>query len=159
MERPGVEDENLFFPAKVYCAQSLLDGRRESIVIDYAFSDEQRAAIRAALSEPPPEPSAEREIAMTLATFGCINCHVRDDYGGVAADANAYFRTTEHDLGDEARIPPPLTLTGALPLLESPSGVVTRTSMVNGPGPPEIPTLLPLPPMSSPTLACSGIRT
>ena len=40
MERPGVEDENLFFPAKVYCGQSLLDGRRESIIIDYAFTDE-----------------------------------------------------------------------------------------------------------------------
>jgi hypothetical protein len=40
MERPDVEDENLFFPAKVYCGQSLLDGRRESIIIDYAFSDE-----------------------------------------------------------------------------------------------------------------------
>lgn len=26
------------FPAKVYCGQSLLDGRRESIIIDYAFS-------------------------------------------------------------------------------------------------------------------------
>ena len=30
----------LAFPAKVYCGQSLLDGRRESIVIDYAFSDD-----------------------------------------------------------------------------------------------------------------------
>lgn len=30
----------LLFPAKLYCGQSLLDGRRESIVIDYAFSDE-----------------------------------------------------------------------------------------------------------------------
>ena len=28
------------FPAKVYCGQSLLDGRRESIVIDHAFSDD-----------------------------------------------------------------------------------------------------------------------
>jgi hypothetical protein len=27
------------FPAKVYCGQSLLDSRRESIVIDYMFSD------------------------------------------------------------------------------------------------------------------------
>lgn len=36
------EDKNtwLLFPAKVYCGQSLLDGRRESIIIDYAFSDE-----------------------------------------------------------------------------------------------------------------------
>jgi hypothetical protein len=30
----------LLFPAKVYCGQSLLDGRRESIVIDYRFADE-----------------------------------------------------------------------------------------------------------------------
>jgi hypothetical protein len=30
----------LLFPAKVYCGQSLLDARRESIVIDYFFTDE-----------------------------------------------------------------------------------------------------------------------
>ncbi len=30
----------LLFPAKLYCGQSLLDSRRESIVIDYFFTDE-----------------------------------------------------------------------------------------------------------------------
>lgn len=30
----------LMFPARLYCGQSLLDSRRESIIIDYAFSDE-----------------------------------------------------------------------------------------------------------------------
>jgi hypothetical protein len=30
----------LLFPAKLYCGQSLLDGRRESIVIDYAYNDD-----------------------------------------------------------------------------------------------------------------------
>lgn len=30
----------LLFPARLYCGQSLLDSRRESIIIDYAFSDE-----------------------------------------------------------------------------------------------------------------------
>ncbi len=34
------KDAWLLFPAKLYCGQSLLDSRRESIVIDYAFSDE-----------------------------------------------------------------------------------------------------------------------
>ena len=29
----------LLFPAKLYCGQSLLDGRRESLIIDYAFTD------------------------------------------------------------------------------------------------------------------------
>ncbi len=33
-------DAWLLFPAKLYCGQSLLDSRRESIIIDYAFSDE-----------------------------------------------------------------------------------------------------------------------
>jgi hypothetical protein len=30
----------LLFPAKLYCGQSLLDSRRESVIIDYAFTDE-----------------------------------------------------------------------------------------------------------------------
>ena len=30
----------LLFPAKLYCGQSLLDGRRESVIIDYAYNDE-----------------------------------------------------------------------------------------------------------------------
>jgi hypothetical protein len=33
-------DTFLLFPARLYCGQSLLDGRRESIIIDYAFTDE-----------------------------------------------------------------------------------------------------------------------
>jgi len=36
----GGNDVYLLFPAKLYCGQSLLDGRRESIIIDYAFTDE-----------------------------------------------------------------------------------------------------------------------
>lgn len=36
----GGRDAWLLFPAKLYCGQSLLDGRRESIIIDYAFSDD-----------------------------------------------------------------------------------------------------------------------
>jgi hypothetical protein len=33
-------DQWLLFPAKLYCGQSLLDSRRESIIIDYFFTDE-----------------------------------------------------------------------------------------------------------------------
>ncbi len=32
--------DQLYFPAKLYCGQSLMDSRRESIIIDYAFTDE-----------------------------------------------------------------------------------------------------------------------
>jgi hypothetical protein len=40
VKTPDGRDAWLLFPAKVYCGQSLLDGRRESIVVDYAFTDE-----------------------------------------------------------------------------------------------------------------------
>ena len=36
----------MLFPAKVYCGQSLLDSRRESIIIDYAWGDEFTPFIR-----------------------------------------------------------------------------------------------------------------
>ena len=36
----GGRDTWLLFPAKLYCGQSLLDARRESIIIDYFFSDD-----------------------------------------------------------------------------------------------------------------------
>ena len=34
------KEQWLMFPARLYCGQSLLDSRRESIIIDYFFSDE-----------------------------------------------------------------------------------------------------------------------
>jgi hypothetical protein len=37
-EHPTKEEQ--YFPAKLYCGQSLLDSRRESVIIDYAFTDE-----------------------------------------------------------------------------------------------------------------------
>ena len=33
-------DQWLMFPARLYCGQSLLDSRRESIIIDYGFTDD-----------------------------------------------------------------------------------------------------------------------
>ena len=36
----GGRETWLLFPAKLYCGQSLLDARRESIIIDYFFTDE-----------------------------------------------------------------------------------------------------------------------
>jgi hypothetical protein len=39
-ELGGNGKDQLYFPAKLYCGQSLMDSRRESIIIDYAFTDE-----------------------------------------------------------------------------------------------------------------------
>jgi mono/diheme cytochrome c family protein len=79
----------------------------------FDLSDEQRKAIRAALgkkAEPPPD---RVRLATTLVAFNCTACHARDDYGGVTADRNVHFTSAEKELGDDGRLPPPLTLTGA----------------------------------------------
>src|SRR5208282_2479935 len=40
-------------------------------------------------------------------------CHIRDDFGGVSPERNLLFQTNAKNLGDDARIPPPLSLAGA----------------------------------------------
>ncbi|HEY1189933.1 MAG TPA: c-type cytochrome [Gemmata sp.] len=79
----------------------------------FALSAGQAKAIRAALAKKGEEPSDKERLAVTLTAFNCTGCHKRDDYGGVPEDANEFFRSSEKELGDEGRIPPPLTLVGA----------------------------------------------
>jgi mono/diheme cytochrome c family protein len=79
----------------------------------FDLSEEQQKAIRAALTNKADPPSDRVRMAMTLAAFNCIACHARDDYGGVTADRAAHFTSVEKELGDDGRLPPPLTLAGA----------------------------------------------
>ena len=79
----------------------------------YQLSEDQRAAIRAALTALERDDSDKARIDETLTAFNCIACHVRDDYGGVSPELDAYFTSSEPELGNEARIPPQLTLAGA----------------------------------------------
>lgn len=80
---------------------------------DFHLGESQVKSIRAALAASNEPPSAADQVKMKLTQLNCIACHVRDDYGGVAADRDAFFQSTEAALGNEARIPPPLTLIGA----------------------------------------------
>ena len=80
---------------------------------DFHLGESQVKSIRAALAGPNEPPAAADQIKMKLTQLNCIACHVRDDYGGVAADRDAFFQSTEAALGNEARIPPPLTQIGA----------------------------------------------
>ncbi len=80
---------------------------------DFRLNDEQTRAIRAALAAPAGPIGDDARIAMTLTSFNCIACHTRDDYGGVSTARDRFFTTSEPLLGDEARIPPQLTLLGA----------------------------------------------
>ncbi|MGB1129976.1 MAG: c-type cytochrome, partial [Haloferula sp.] len=81
---------------------------------DYQLNEAQRSAIRTALSKKSgASTNASETIQLRLTQLNCIACHQRDDYGGVLADRDSYFHSTEEALGNEARIPPSLTLTGA----------------------------------------------
>jgi len=55
----------------------------------------------------------EQRVRRHLATFNCYACHQRDRIGGINADLNAYFHTTQIEMGDEGRIPPTLDGVGA----------------------------------------------
>ncbi len=46
-------------------------------------------------------------------TFNCIACHERTGVGGIAPGRNALFTGTQPALGDQGRIPPPLSHVGA----------------------------------------------
>lgn len=80
---------------------------------DYRLSEDQTRAIRAALAAPAGSIGDDARIAMTLTSFNCIACHTREDYGGVSTARDRFFTTSEPSLGNEARIPPQLTLLGA----------------------------------------------
>ena len=60
-----------------------------------------------------PQLSDEQQIAKTLVTFNCIACHERTGLGGIAPERNALFTGTQPGLGDQGRIPPPLSHVGA----------------------------------------------
>lgn len=81
--------------------------------VRYDLSDAQAKAIRAALAKDAAAPAAKDRLAATLAAFNCSACHARGDSGGVSEDVNEFFRSDEKELGDEGRIPPPLTHVGA----------------------------------------------
>jgi mono/diheme cytochrome c family protein len=85
----------------------------------FDLDDNQRMAIVAATREDAAirgntnVDSDQVAFAKSLTVFRCVACHVRDDYGGVHDAYNSFFKGSEMNLGDDGRIPPPLTLMGA----------------------------------------------
>lgn len=80
----------------------------------FDLSAEQRDLIVKAL------PGAEKPVLddkqrlhKTLVTFNCTACHERAGLGGIAPERNPLFTGTAEALGDQGRLPPPLTHVGA----------------------------------------------
>jgi mono/diheme cytochrome c family protein len=57
--------------------------------------------------------SPAEEVSFRMLQLNCYACHERDRRGGVGNNRQRYFETARHvDLGDEGRLPPPLTGVG-----------------------------------------------
>lgn len=82
-------------------------------VPNFHLSQDQRNAISEALQSEGANGTNVARDAVELTRFNCIACHERGAYGGPAEPLIPYFETSEPELGDAARIPPPLTHVGA----------------------------------------------
>ena len=79
----------------------------------YPLSATQRTAVRAALAEEAKAWTPAEQVQLTLTRLNCVACHARDGLGGVASTRSEYFTGREESLGEQGRIPPPLTGAGA----------------------------------------------
>lgn len=85
-------------------------GRSTPGVPRYALDGAQREAIVAALASLDAEREPAEQLLVSLLQQNCLACHQRGDMGGVPRDRAVHFETIGHeDLGDEGRLPPPLT--------------------------------------------------
>ena len=84
----------------------------------YSLDDAQRAAMEMGLSGSTSKTLSEHAGPADHARFlmlqlNCLACHERDSLGGVGRYRKAFFETYGHiDIGDEGRLPPPLTNVG-----------------------------------------------
>jgi mono/diheme cytochrome c family protein len=80
----------------------------------FGLSALQTGWIRTALREGLDAPRTDvQTLHSELARLNCIACHERQGLGGVAPERNALFTSTAPALGDQGRLPPPLTDVGA----------------------------------------------
>ena len=80
----------------------------------FGLSGEQRNWIMQALPRAEqPRLDDQQLLHKALVTFNCIACHERAGLGGIASERNALFTGTQPSLGDQGRLPPPLTHVGA----------------------------------------------
>ncbi len=79
----------------------------------FSLTAAQRQALRAALGRESHELVPRDQIAVTLTAFRCLNCHQRDELGGVSPERDPHFQTENPNLGPQGRIPPTLTGVGA----------------------------------------------
>lgn len=80
----------------------------------FDLTEQQRTMIATALPHAEaPALTDQHVLDKTLVTFNCLACHERAGLGGITPERNALFTGTQGALGDQGRLPPPLTRVGA----------------------------------------------
>lgn len=80
----------------------------------YDLNEDQKKMIISALPKNAvPSLNDKEKIQKTLVQFNCLACHDRIGLGGIDPDRNKYFTGSKPELGNQGRIPPPLTHVGA----------------------------------------------
>lgn len=79
---------------------------------DYALSPTQRRSIAAAIAALKTQLTPADQTHLTLSGFNCYACHARGPLGGPELSRDKFFTTTVQEMGNEARLPPPLTRIG-----------------------------------------------
>lgn len=70
-------------------------------------------AVKRVIAAASPAPAPIDQGRRLIAALGCMNCHSKDEAGGVPDSIKPYFHTVdETELGDEGRFPPHLTGVG-----------------------------------------------
>jgi mono/diheme cytochrome c family protein len=103
--------------AKVQAAKGCLGSspttQNEMFVPDFELSPGQQLAIDSVIEDQSvANLDAKQQIQRTMTQFNCFACHERNGAGGPEFDRNLLFLTTQHEMGDEGRVPPPLNGVG-----------------------------------------------
>lgn len=96
------------------CLMPAKEAKVSTAVPRMNLSEKQKAAIRSILPAVDQQKLDEQSLVnKTLVSFNCLSCHQRKGLGGVSAQRNQLFEGDKTELGNDGRIPPPLTLVGA----------------------------------------------
>ncbi len=79
---------------------------------NFALSSAQRQTLRAFLRDPSRPLTDAQQIDLQLTTHHCVACHQREGLGGPEASRDPLFTTRTQEMGNEGRVPPPLTGVG-----------------------------------------------
>jgi mono/diheme cytochrome c family protein len=112
--------DDLKVPAKPGIALAKLDSTRGCLSDAdgswprFDLTEEQRQWITRALPHAErPQLDDQQRINKTLVTLNCTACHERKGLGGISPERSGIFTGTLQALGDQGRLPPPLTQIGA----------------------------------------------